>query len=29
VTTTPGGALLVTTDNGDGRDRIMRVRPKA
>ena len=27
VTTTPGGALLVTTDNGDGRDRILLVRP--
>jgi len=27
VTVLPGGSLLVTTDNGDGRDRILRVRP--
>jgi glucose/arabinose dehydrogenase len=28
VTTLPGGDLLVTTDNGDGRDRVLRVRPE-
>jgi aldose sugar dehydrogenase len=27
VTTLPGGALLVTTDNGNGQDRILRVSP--
>lgn len=28
VTTLPGGGLLVTTDDGDGQDRILRVRPR-
>ena len=28
VTTLPGGDLLVTTDNGGGADRILRVRPR-
>ena len=27
VTTLPSGDLLVTTDNGNGTDRILRVRP--
>lgn len=27
VTTAPDGSLLVTTDNGDGRDVVLRVRP--
>ena len=27
VTTLPNGDLLVTTDNGNGRDKILRVRP--
>jgi glucose/arabinose dehydrogenase len=27
VTALPGGALLVTTDNGGGADRVLRVRP--
>lgn len=27
VTTLPGGDLLVTTDNGNGTDRILRIRP--
>ncbi len=29
VTALPGGDLLVTTDNGGGQDRILRVRPRA
>jgi glucose/arabinose dehydrogenase len=28
VTALPGGDLLVTTDNGGGADRILRVRPR-
>jgi glucose/arabinose dehydrogenase len=28
VTTLPNGDLLLTTDNGDGRDKILRVRPQ-
>jgi aldose sugar dehydrogenase len=28
VTTLPGGALLVTTDNGSGNDRVLRVSPR-
>jgi aldose sugar dehydrogenase len=28
VTTLPNGDLLVTTDNGDGQDRVLRVRPR-
>ena len=28
VTALPGGALVVTTDNGGGQDRILRVRPR-
>lgn len=29
VTTLPGGDVLVTTDNGNGQDRILRVRPQS
>ena len=29
VTTVPHGDLLVTTDNGGGRDRILRVSPRS
>ncbi len=28
VTALPGGALVVTTDNGDGQDRVLRVTPR-
>ncbi len=27
VTTMPGGSILVTTDNGDGHDRILKISP--
>jgi glucose/arabinose dehydrogenase len=29
VTTLPGGDVLVTTDNGNGQDRILRVTPQS
>ncbi|MEO8750307.1 MAG: PQQ-dependent sugar dehydrogenase [Allobranchiibius sp.] len=29
VQTGPGGSLYVTTDNGDGQDRVLRVAPRA
>jgi len=28
VTTLPNGDVLVTTDNGSGKDRVLRVRPR-
>jgi glucose/arabinose dehydrogenase len=28
VTTLPNGDLLVTTDNGSGQDKILRVQPR-
>jgi len=28
VVSAPGGSLLLTTDNGDGKDALYRVRPR-